>query len=108
MLGIVIELTNAGIGIPTFIISVQCRTKKMLDLIALVQYLTSAGIVSVFHSGTGLIGCWTVRRSGIYTHACKRRRKDTDKEHGKNMHHGHGVWTSTMDAGMQIKSLVFR
>jgi hypothetical protein len=58
-LGIGIEETNAGIGIPDY------RTKKMPDCLSLVRYRICSGIVSFFQSGTGLTGCRTVRLSGI-------------------------------------------
>jgi hypothetical protein len=64
-LGISIEETNAGIGIPASMISVRYLNKKMPDCISLVRYRTVSGTVSFFHSGTGLTGCWTVRHSGI-------------------------------------------
>ncbi len=96
-LGIGIEQTNANIGIPAFIISVLYWTKKMLDFIGLVQYRTSPGIISFFHSGTRLIGCWTVRHSSIFTHA---HAWTLGME--KDMHHRHGD-TSAMNAGMPIK-----
>jgi hypothetical protein len=64
-LGIGIQETNAGIGIPASRILVQYQTKKMPDCVSLVRYRTGFGIVSFFQSGTGLTGCPTVRQSGI-------------------------------------------
>ncbi len=67
-LGIGIEQTNAGIGIPASRILVRYPTQKMPDCVGLVQYRTCSGIVSFFHSGTGLTGCRTVRHLYIYTY----------------------------------------
>jgi hypothetical protein len=64
-LGISIEKTNAGIGIPASRILVRYRTTKITDCVSLVRYRTCSGIVSFFQSGTGLTGCQTVRHSGI-------------------------------------------
>ncbi len=64
-LGIGIEETNAGIGIPASRILVRYWTKKMSDCVSLVHERTCSGIVSFFQSGTGLTGCRTVRHSGI-------------------------------------------
>jgi hypothetical protein len=64
-LGIGIEKTNAGIGIPASRILVQYRTTKMPDCVSLVRFRTCSGIVSFFQSGTGLTGCQTVWHSGI-------------------------------------------
>ncbi len=64
-MGIGIEETNAGIGIPASRILVRYRTKKMPDYVSIVWYQTCSGIVSVFQSGTGLTRCWTVQHSGI-------------------------------------------
>jgi hypothetical protein len=63
--GIGIEETNAGIGIPASFLLVRYRTKKMPDCVALFRYRTSSGIVNHFQSGTGLIGCRMVRHSGV-------------------------------------------
>jgi hypothetical protein len=65
LLGIGIEETNAGIGIPASRILVRYPTKKMLDCVSLVRHRTCSGIVIFFQSGTGLTGCRTVRHSGI-------------------------------------------
>jgi hypothetical protein len=51
-LGIGIEANAAGIGIPAIIISVRCGAFR---------YRTGSSIVTSFHFGTGLTGCWTVR-----------------------------------------------
>ncbi len=67
-MGIGIEETNAGIGIPVSRILVRYRTKKMSDYVSLVRYWTGFGIVCFFKSGTGLTGCRTVRHSGISIH----------------------------------------
>ncbi len=64
-LGIGIEKTNAGIGIPASRLLVRYWTTKMPDCVSLVRYRTCSGIVSFFQSGTGLTGCWTVWHSGI-------------------------------------------
>jgi hypothetical protein len=64
-LGIGILKTNAGIGIPAFVISVRYRSKKMPDCIILFRYRIGSGIVSLSQSGTGLTGCRTFRHSGI-------------------------------------------
>jgi hypothetical protein len=45
LLGIGIEVTNAGIGIPASIISVRYRIKKILHCVGLVWYWAGAGIV---------------------------------------------------------------
>jgi hypothetical protein len=65
-LGFGIEETNAGIGIPASRILVRYWTKKMPDCVSLVWYCTCFGIVSIFHSGTRLTGCRTVRHFYIY------------------------------------------
>jgi hypothetical protein len=62
--GIGIQKTNAGIGIPASVISVRYRAKKMPDCAALIRYRKSSDIVRLFQSGTGLSGCWTIRHSG--------------------------------------------
>jgi hypothetical protein len=62
--GIGIQKTNAGIGIPASVISVRYRTKKMPDCAALFRYRIAFVIVSFFQSGTGLTGCRTIRYSG--------------------------------------------
>jgi hypothetical protein len=62
--GIGIQKTNAGIGIPASVISVRYRTKKMPDCATLFRYRIVSGIVSFFQSGTGLTGCRTIRYSG--------------------------------------------
>jgi hypothetical protein len=85
LLGIGIEETNAGIGIPASIISFRYRTKEMPDCAGLVRYWIGPGIVSFFNSGTGLIGCRTVRHSSIYKHA-----------------HGQAAWTSDLDIDMDM------
>ncbi len=60
-MGVGIEETNAGIGILASIISVQYRTKKMLDCIGLVWYwlgpaiLTVLSLLSFLHSGVELV-----------------------------------------------------
>jgi hypothetical protein len=64
-LGIGIEETNSGIGIPASMISVRYRNKKMPDCISLVRYRIDSVTVSFIHSGTGQTGCRTVRHSGI-------------------------------------------
>jgi hypothetical protein len=64
-LGIGIEKTNAGIGIPASQILVLYRTKKVPDCVSLVRYQICSAIVSFFQSGTGLTGCRTVLHSGI-------------------------------------------
>jgi hypothetical protein len=64
-LGIGIEETNAGIGIPACQILVRYWTKKMPDCVSLVRYRACSGIISFFQSGTGLTKCRTVRHSGI-------------------------------------------
>jgi hypothetical protein len=63
--GIGIHKTNAGIGIPVPDFSVRCRTKKMLDCVALHRYRIRCSIVSCFQSGTRLTGCRTIRHSGF-------------------------------------------
>jgi hypothetical protein len=68
VLSIGIEQTNAGIGIPASRILVWYRTQKMPDFIGLVRYQTCSGIVSFFHSGTGLTGCRTVLHSFIHVY----------------------------------------
>jgi hypothetical protein len=86
----------------------------MADCISLVWYRTCPVIVSSVHSGTGLIGCRTVQHSGIYTHAHALAHAHTPMMCGMNMVKNMDVqrgneawtWTSTMDAGMPIKSLV--
>jgi hypothetical protein len=69
LLGIGIEEINAGIGIPASRILVRYQTQKIPDCVGLVRYWTCSGIVSFFHSGTGLTRCRTVRHSGIYIYA---------------------------------------
>jgi hypothetical protein len=103
----------------------------MPDCVSLVRYRTCPGIVSSVHSGTGLIGCRTVRHSSIYTHAHENEHAlahahaHTPMMCGMNMdknmdvQRGHEAWTltHTMDmemdkhhgcrnAGMLIKILV--
>jgi hypothetical protein len=51
--GIGIQKTNAGIGIPASVISGRYRIKKMLDCVSLFWYRTGSGIVNLFQSGTG-------------------------------------------------------
>jgi hypothetical protein len=96
------------------------RSKKLPDCVSLVRYRTCSGIVSFFHSGPGLTGCWTVQYSGIsmygictwtltWTWKCSM---DMDIQHG----HGHAarIWSCNLDlqltcidAGMPIKSSVW-
>jgi hypothetical protein len=64
-LGIGIEETYAGVGIPASMTSIRYRNTKKLDCISLVRYLTCSGIASFFHSATGMTGCQTGRHSGI-------------------------------------------
>jgi hypothetical protein len=67
----------------------------MLYIVDLVQYQIGPGAVSFYHSGTGLIGCRTVRHSGIYTHAHEHAHKHPHKHtHG----HGQAAWTLTWTA----------
>jgi hypothetical protein len=47
-LGISIEETNAGIGIPAYRILVRYQTKKLPDCVSLVGYLTCSGFISFF------------------------------------------------------------
>jgi hypothetical protein len=54
LVGIGIRKTNAGIGIPASVISVQYRSKKMTDCIILFRYRIGSGIVSLSQSGAGL------------------------------------------------------
>jgi hypothetical protein len=63
--GIGIQESNAGIGIPASIISVRYRIKKMPDCVILIRYRAGPGIVIDFQSGTGLTGCRTIRHYGI-------------------------------------------
>jgi hypothetical protein len=105
-LGIGIEQTNAGIGIPASRILVRYPTQKMPDCVGLVQYRTCSGIVSFFHSGTGLTGCRTVRHLYIYTYTyiciCSMnmdRDRDMDMQHG----HGHAAWTRTFSMDMDMQ-----
>jgi hypothetical protein len=42
---------------------------KMPDCVGLVRYRVGPGVVSFYHSGTGLIGYRTIRHSGIFSHA---------------------------------------
>jgi hypothetical protein len=63
--GIGIQKTNAGIGIPASITPVRYRRKKMSDCVTLLRYRTNSDIVSFFQSGTGLTGCRTVRHAVI-------------------------------------------
>jgi hypothetical protein len=116
-LGIGIEEPNAGINIPVSIISVQYQTKKMLGCVGLVQYWIGPGIVSFFplYSGTGLVGCRTVRHVYTSTHTDMDMDWDIDMQHGdKNidMQHGngHAPWTlaSSMDVKISKKSLFRR
>jgi hypothetical protein len=51
--GIGIQKTNSGIGIPVSVISVRYRSKKMPDCCASYWYRSSSGIVTCFQSGTG-------------------------------------------------------
>jgi hypothetical protein len=62
--GIGIQETNAGIGIPASVFSVRYRIKKMPDCVTLIRYRAGSGIVIDFQSGTGLTGCRTIRHSG--------------------------------------------
>jgi hypothetical protein len=82
-LGIGIEETNAGIGIPASMISVRYRNKKMPDCISLVQYWIDSGTVSFFHSGTGLTGCRTVRHFEMYFKIFIKKTKIHHQEHTK-------------------------
>ncbi len=96
-LGIGIEETNAGIGIPASQILVRYRAKKMPDCASLVRYRTCSGIVSFFQSGTGLTGCQTVWHSDISIY--KYMDIDMDMQHG----HGHALWTWTCSMGMDTQ-----
>jgi hypothetical protein len=105
----------------------------MPDSPDLVWYRNCPGIVSFFYFGTGLIGCRTVRYSGIYTHEHEHAHKHehalahahTHMMCGMNMdrnmdvQHGHEAWAwrytidmemdkyhECQNAGMPIKSLV--
>jgi hypothetical protein len=60
-----IKKTNASIGIPASTKFSLVSDQKMLDCVGLVQYRTSSGIVSFFHSGTGLTGYQKVWHSSI-------------------------------------------
>ncbi len=108
-LGIGIQETNAGIGIPASIISVRHRTKKLPDCLGLIRYRTCPGIVSFFYSGTGLIGCRTVRHSGIYTHEHALAHAHTPMMCSMNMdrimdvQHGHEAWTWTCTMDMEME-----
>jgi hypothetical protein len=91
LLGIGIEETNAGIGIPASIISFWHRTKEMPDCAGLVRYWIGPGIVIFFHSGTGLIACQTVQSGNpafINTHTDKRL--------------GQATWTLTWTSSMEM------
>jgi hypothetical protein len=94
-------------GIPASRILVRYRTKKLPDCVSLVRYRTCSGIVSSVHSNTGLIGCWTVQHSGIYTHAHKHllAHAHTPMMCGMNMDvqrwHEAWIWTCTMDMEME-------
>jgi hypothetical protein len=50
LLGIGIRGTNPGIGIPTSVVSVQYRTKKLLECVALFQHYSSSGIMSLLNT----------------------------------------------------------
>jgi hypothetical protein len=91
LLGIGIEETNAGIGIPASIISFWHRTKEIPDCAGLVRYWIGPGIVIFFHSGTGLIACRTVRHSGIFKHAHRQAAWTSDLDI---------TWTSSMEMGV--------
>jgi hypothetical protein len=74
----------------------------MPGCVSLVRYRTCLGIVSLFHSGTGLTGYRTVRHSGIYILYVPRTwifSLDTDMQNGHG--HGHAAWTRSMDTDMQ-------
>jgi hypothetical protein len=103
-LGIGIEETNAGIGVPAYIISVRYRTKQMPDCVGLVRYRISSGVVSFYHSGTGLIRCRTVRPFLQHTHTNTNTHANTHK----NTHtHGHGqaAWTLTWTCSMEMGTM---
>ncbi len=92
-LGIGIEETNAGIGIPLSRILVRYRTNKMPDCVSLVRYRACSGIVSFFQNGTGNRTDWmpdgpAFRHFYIYVHG---------------HWHGHAAltWTCNMDMDMQ-------
>jgi hypothetical protein len=68
----------------------------MPDCLALVRYRNCPGIVSFFYSGTGLIGCWTVRHSGIYTH-------EHAHEHALAHAHTPMMWGMKMDRNMDVQ-----
>jgi hypothetical protein len=86
-LGIGIEETNAGIGIPASRILVRYRTNIMPDCVSLVRYRACSGIVSFFQSGTGLTGC----RIYMYMDIDIYMDIDMDMQHW----HGHATWTWT-------------
>jgi hypothetical protein len=75
--GIAIEKTNAGIGIPASVISVRYRAKKMPDCAALFRYRTISGIVRFLQSGTGLSRCRTIRYSGSHFYLFWKFSKNT-------------------------------
>jgi hypothetical protein len=84
----------------------------MPDCVSLVRYWTYPGIVSSFHSGTGLIRCRTVRHSGIYTHAHAHKHTlahahtsmmcgmNIDKNMDVQRGHEAWKWTCTIDMEM--------
>jgi hypothetical protein len=69
--GIGIQKTNAGIGIPTSIVTVWYKRKKMPDCVALLRYQTGSGIVSFFQSSTGP----TVRHSDSFMFSLSKNEK---------------------------------
>ncbi len=82
----------------------------MRDCVSLVQYWTCPGIVGSVLSGTGLIGCRTVRHSGIYTHVHEHAlaHAHTPMMCGMNMdqnmdvQRGHEAWTWTYTMDMEM------
>jgi hypothetical protein len=89
-------------GIQNFIL---VPDKKMPDHVSLVQYRICSGIISFFHSCTGLTGCRTVWHSGFLS-ICTWKLTltssiDIDMQHGHG--HGHAVWTSTCSMDMDTQ-----
>ncbi len=76
-MGISIEETDTGIGIPASRILVWWYlTNIMPDCVSLVRYQTCLGIIIFFQSGTALTGCQ------IFLHYCYMYMDiDTDMQH---------------------------
>ncbi len=85
-MGIGIEETDTSCGTLASIISIRYWTRKMLDCVSLVRYRFYSGIISFFHSSSGLIGCQTAQHLYTCTSTLKCTCTGTQT-------HTHGYWT---------------